>query len=70
MYYYVLKLVLKDHSDVEIRTNSTIGTKTIYELIDESYTELEDVDGVLYFSKECISEDSNLNDYSLDVLLK
>ena len=67
MYYYVLKLVLKDHSDVEIRTNSTIGTKTIYELIDESYTELDDVDGVLYFSKEWISED---HVYTLDDLLE
>ena len=67
MYYYVLKLVLKDHSDVEIRTNSTIGTKSIMNVIEESYTKLDDVEGVLYFSKEWISED---HVYSLDDLLE
>lgn len=67
MYYYVLELVLKDGSEIEIRTNSTIGTKSIMNVIEESYTELDDVDGVLYFKREWISED---HEYTLDDLLE
>lgn len=65
MYSYVLKLVLKDGSDVVIRTKSTTGTKSIINIIDESYTELEDVDGVLYFKRE---KEVEIN-YSLDELV-
>ena len=67
MYYYVLKLVLKDHNDVEIRTNSTNGMLSVIDVIENSYTKLGEVDGVLYFSKEWISED---HVYTLDDLLE
>lgn len=70
MYYYVLKLVLKDKSEVEIRTKSTNGTLSIIDVIENSYTELGEVDGVLFFKKESVSEVFDLNDYSLEELLK
>ena len=70
MYYYVLKLVLKDESEVEIRTKSTNGMLSVIDVIENSYTELSEVDGVLFFKKESVSEVFDLNDYSLEELLE
>ena len=70
MYSYVLKLVLRDGSEVEIWTKSTNGMLSVIDVIENSYTELDEVDGVLFFKKESVSEVYDLNDYSLEELLK